>query len=148
MPGQPGNKNAVRHGFRAASLPDGCAYIEHQVKALRRFVISELRGGAGSGGPLTTYQEALVQSAMRHETRAALAQRWLRLEGAALSINDRLALTKAITDASDNRDKCLQRLGLDREQTVIDALYAHNTLIHALPEDTATTTPPTEEPHQ
>ncbi len=108
-----GNANAIRHGLRASSLPDGCAYIEGQVKTFRRYVRDLL---VDRHGECSVYQEAVLQSAIRHEQRALLASRWLRIEPD-LDLNQRLALTDAVAKASDNRDKCLQKLGLDTATT-------------------------------
>lgn len=104
-----GNQNAIRHGLRASSLPAGCAYIEGQVKTFRRYVRDLLEQQHGN---VTVYQEAVLQSAIRHEQRALLASRWLRIEKE-LDLNQKLALTAAVANASDARDKCLQKLGLD-----------------------------------
>jgi len=115
-----GNHNATRHGLRASGLPPGCTYIEGQISAFKRYVRAEL------GGTLSTWQEATLQSACRHETRALLAARWLRLEAKALTISERAKLLDCIGRASDQRDKCLMALGLDRDPMAdaIDALYA------------------------
>ena len=120
-PGAPfGNHNAVtKHGLRASGLPPGCTYILGQVSAFRRYVRQEM------GAPLSTWQEATLQSACRHETRALLAARWLRLEAKMLTIGERAKLLDTISNATDRRDKCLQSIGLDRDpvQDQLDQLY-------------------------
>jgi hypothetical protein len=68
-----------------------------------------------------TYDDALLQSACRHEARAMLAAKWLRDEGKNLAINERLSLTATISNATDSRDKCLKLLGLDRLADAGDA---------------------------
>ena len=100
------NKNATKHGLRASGLPPGCTYVQGQISAFRRYVRNEL-------GQLSLWQEATLQSAIRHETRALLAARWLRLNEDKLSIAERLNLLKTISDATDRRDKCLAAIGLD-----------------------------------
>jgi len=107
------NRNAIRHGLRSASLPASARFIEDQARVFRRCVRAAVTERTGSEP--TLYEEALVLSVARHEQRAQLAGRWLRLEGDSLSIEQRLALLKTISDASDQRDKCLQKLGLDRK---------------------------------
>jgi len=54
-----------------------------------------------------------------------LAARWLRVGGDSLPLSEKLALTKAVCDATDARDKCLDRLGLDRRHaaTITATLY-------------------------
>lgn len=107
------NKNATKHGLRASGLPKGCSYIEGQVSAFRRYVREQL-------GEMTLWQEATLQSACRHETRALLAARWLRLEGEALTVHERVALSKTISDATTSRDKALRGIGLDVPPDPID----------------------------
>jgi hypothetical protein len=111
------NQNAVKHGLKAETMirlnkvPAEAEYIAREVRRFRSWVreaVSELRGG-----PLTIYDEALANTAARHELRASLAARWLRLAGD-LTIEQKLTLMKTVSDASDARDRCLQRLGLDR----------------------------------
>jgi hypothetical protein len=77
-------------------------------------------------GSTTIYQEAVLQSAVRHETRALLAARWLRKEGEKLKLPDRIALLGTISSATDSRDKCLEKLGLDKDLTAnaLDVLYS------------------------
>jgi len=70
--------------------------------------------------------EALLQSAVRHETRALLAAKWLRDQDGKLNLEQRLQLLATISAATDSRDKCLVRLGLDRRDaaTITTTLYA------------------------
>lgn len=91
--------------------------------AFRRYLRDELTERNGS---TSTYEEALMQSAVRHETRGLLAARWLRKECNELNINERLALLKEIGKSTNSRDKCLRELNLDRNaaSSAIDVLYA------------------------
>jgi len=120
--GQPGNRNRTKHGLRAVRSPKGCSWIDSSLTAFRRYVQDEILSRDGGA---TLYQEALLQSACRHEQRAMLAARWLRVGGDSLPLSEKLALTKAVCDATDARDKCLDRLGLDRRDvaTITTALY-------------------------
>lgn len=120
-----GNVNAQRHGLRSAELPKGCRYIERTADRLRLDLESEVCGRHGSIG---TYRAALIQSACRHEKRASLCERWLRLadgNGEKLSTLDRASLLREVSNATDSRDKCIERLGLDRpeRESILDALY-------------------------
>lgn len=119
----PGNFNSMRHGLRAAKLPKGCSWLEGQLKFFRRALEAELAAAGDRGG---IYSSALVQSTVRHETRAQLAARWLRIQGDELSLADRLQLLATISAATDARDKCLERLKLDRDRkdNALEALYA------------------------
>ena len=113
-PGAPlGNKNRTKHGLRASGLPPGCSYLEGQLASFRRYVRDELES---QHGPVELYAEAVLQSAVRHETRALLCARWLRLSGEELDIDKRASLLRDMSSATDARDKCLKILGLDRSQ--------------------------------
>lgn len=104
-----GNRNALRHGLRASKLPAGCKYIEIAVNSFRRQIEDAVSESVAQSGVM---QAALVHSACRHERRAQLAERWLRIN-ADLPLNERLGLLKTISDATDSRDRCLERLRLD-----------------------------------
>ena len=69
------NKNALRHGLTAGSLPAGCTYIRRESNRLRcalEDAVIELRGEVGLA------DAAAINSAVRWERHAMLAQRWLR----------------------------------------------------------------------
>src|ERR1700733_3186235 len=139
------NSNAIRHGLLAVKLPKGCSYIRRSVSTFRAAIEEEV---IVRFREITTYRAALINSAVRHEQRALLLQRWLReatdsqtashsLQAQAvdgkhtstiskqtgLGIMDRAQLLAQISAATDARDKCLERLGLsiDESQTIIDA---------------------------
>jgi len=112
--GNLGNRNRMTHGIRGwltiGSLPKGASYVRRIVGEFRRQIES---GVLTVSGELTPYASALCQSATRHEARALLAGRWMRQQGEGLPLSDRLALLKAIADATDARDRCLEKLGLN-----------------------------------
>ena len=117
-----GNKNRTRHGLRASSLPAGCSYIEAQLASFRRYVHELV---AARDGGVSIYQEATLQSACRHEQRALLAARWLRVDFDKLNVDQRVSLTRDISNATDARDKCLKALGLDgKPDDALAALYS------------------------
>ncbi|RMF24679.1 MAG: hypothetical protein D6760_02810 [Deltaproteobacteria bacterium] len=68
---------------------------------------------------------ALIQSAVRHERRARLAEQWLRRKWGTLSTADKLAILREASAATDSRDKCIERLALPRPKDVDpwDELY-------------------------
>jgi len=113
-----GNRNRMQSGLSAVrgwltigSLPKGASYIRRTLGRMR----TELESAVlAMHGEITPYHAALIQSATRHEARSMLAGRWLRLEGAKASLADRLSLLATVTNASDARDKCLEKLGLDK----------------------------------
>ena len=130
----PGNENAVRHGLRMTNLPKGCGWLEGALRSLRRDLIDEI---TQEQGPPTLYQDALIQSVVRHETRAQLLLRWLRTDAQSLTLERRLALLASVSNATDQRDKCLERLGLAKRSTDADAiaiLYSREPEPHTAPE--------------
>jgi hypothetical protein len=100
-----------RHGLRGAALPRGCGHIRKSVDTFRRAIEAAL---LDQYGEIDLYRASLVNSAYRHERTAALCERWIRTEQDALDPSQRLAYLKQINDATDRRDKCLERLGLDK----------------------------------
>jgi hypothetical protein len=110
MPAPMGNQNRTRHGLRSTRLPDGCRYLEKATYRMREQLERECVTRFGS---LDIRQAGLIQSAGRHEVRASLAARWLRVEGDRLGISDRLALLREMGNATNARDKAIEKLGLD-----------------------------------
>jgi len=122
--GQPGNQSAVKHGLRMAlnTVPKGCARVRIERDRLRSVLeqsVLELHG------QITPYHAAVIQTACRWATHAALAARWLRLELDELSAAERLSYSREVARASSERDRCLERLGLDKDQreTILDVLF-------------------------
>ncbi len=77
MGAPPKNKNHLRHGLTAGSLPRGCSYIARITNELRREIekaVLSLKGEIGIA------DAAHVNTACRFERHAMLAQRWLRHE--------------------------------------------------------------------
>jgi hypothetical protein len=112
--GNTGNRHRMTAGLRGwasiGSYPKGCSYVRRITGRLR----TQLEGGvAAIHGQITPYQTACIQSACRHEGVALLIQRWLRLEWANLSASDKLALLRQFETATDARDRCLEKLGLN-----------------------------------
>jgi hypothetical protein len=117
-----GNRNAVRHGLRSGSLPKGCAYVKRECDEMRRAI--EEAVASLNDGDVSLYQAALIQSTMRWERHALLAQRWLRDAVEQMDHQERLAYSRDIAKASAERDKCLEKLGLGKEvKDLLDVLY-------------------------
>lgn len=123
-----GNRVNVTHGvygyLATGSLPRGASYIRRQLAGYRKGLeaaVLELRG------EITIYSASLIQSAIRHEGRATLLQRWLRQQEKDLSYSDKVSTLREIGSATDARDRCLKALGLDdadRPESILDSLYA------------------------
>jgi hypothetical protein len=108
-----GNANAQRHGMSGGKLPPDCVYIEHRVNALRRRLEEAV---TALKGEVNFVDAAAINSVLKWERHGMLAQHWLRHEAENLSVAERLRFSEAIAKASDNRDKNIRALGLDREQ--------------------------------
>ena len=67
----------------------------------------ELRGEVGLA------DAAAINSAVRWERHAMLAQRWLRVDVAGMDASTRLAYSRDVARASSERDKCIRALGLE-----------------------------------
>jgi hypothetical protein len=118
-----GNRNAMRHGLKAGKLPTDCQHIEIACNVLRRQLEDAV---VKARGQVSLTDAATIQSALRWERHSALALRWLRIQGDKLSASDRLRFSEAIAKASDNRDRNIRMLGLDRDEAddMVRALYA------------------------
>ena len=123
MPAPPRNSNALKHGLSIGRLPKGAAYVANLTAKLRQALEDatlDIRGQVG------VYELAVINSAIRWERHALLAQRWLRREAANLTPDQRLAFSREVARASSERDKCLKALGLYRtpRQDVLASFYA------------------------
>ena len=127
MPGQPGNRNAMRHGVYSylalGRMPKGCGYIYTLSRKLRTQLELEL---VNKHGEVSIYRAALVQTACRHEARAQLSSRWLKHNADEMNHHDRLSYLREIGNASDARDRALKAIGLDADgrENILEALYS------------------------
>ena len=117
-----GNRNAIRHGLKASKLPAGCAYIEVRINDIRRRLEDAV---IECKGKVSITDAATIQTCIRWERHAALAQRWLNKQFNKLKPAQQLYFSREIARASSERDKALADLGLDEDyqQGIIDALY-------------------------
>ncbi len=112
-----GNRNRLRHGLQAGQLPRDAKYIEVRLNKFRRLVedaVIEMKG------EVSIPDAAHIQTAMRWERHAALAQRWLKQSYDELSASERLNFSREIAKASTDRDKALRGLKLGTELRRLD----------------------------
>ncbi len=116
------NINAIRHGLKAGQLPKDAKYIEYRLNAFRRTLEQAVLGARGE---VTIPDAATIQTCLRWERHACLAQRWLVKAGDTLKPEQRLTFSREIARASAERDKAIAALKLDRDSRdgAIDALY-------------------------
>jgi hypothetical protein len=118
-----GNQNSTRHGMKGSKLPPGCGFIENRVNALRRQVEDAV---LAVKGVISLLDAATINSILKHERHGLLAAHWLRKEASSLSAGDRLRFSAEVCKASDNRDKNIRALGLDRDagEVIFQRLYS------------------------
>jgi len=118
---RPGNANTMRHGLKAGKLPADAKFIEIRLNIVRR----ELEAAVVAvKGQVSIPDAAAIQTCIRWERHAALAQRWLTKQYDELKPEQRLTFSREIARASSERDKALAALGLDRQaDDLFDKLY-------------------------
>lgn len=106
-------KGKLSAGWRLNKALNGLkAALESEVSARR--------------GEIDIYAASLIQSATRHEGVASLWAAHLKKSGDAMSIEQRLAVCREIRNATDSRDRCIEKLGLSKfdRKDILDAIYA------------------------
>jgi len=113
----PGNRAAQTHGLRSglgqSRLPKDCQTIHRHAARFRRTLAEAVRSKAGrANGALTVAEEGLIVSAVTHEQRRRLAQRWLRIEWEAnrLTTEGFLKLQEVMGSATRQRDEAVASL--------------------------------------
>lgn len=109
-----GNANAATHGMKGSKFPPGANREQATVLAIVRAAKAACE--SQNGHPVTVHQNAVLHRLRRAATKDRLAARWLRLEADKLTIEQRMALTDAMSDAAEAIEKCLRQLGLDGRQ--------------------------------
>ncbi len=112
----------IKHGLRMElnRLPPGCGRIRKARDEMRQALeaaVVEARGTVGA------YEAAIVQTACRWAAHGALAARWLRFAFDELSHAERLAFSREVCKASNERDRCLEKLGLGKPADPWSFLY-------------------------
>jgi hypothetical protein len=111
------NRNATKLGVRGfiatGSLPKGASWIR---RILGEYSRSLLEGVLAVHGGVGLYETALVQSATRLECECLLSGRWLKLDYDSLTVMQRVELRRSISAATQQRDRILERLGLDHDR--------------------------------
>jgi hypothetical protein len=118
------NQNATQHGrwSTLGSLPPGCTHIRKLCAKLRNQLEQAV---TAEHGEVSLLSAATIQTAVRHERHAQLAQKWLK-DNPDINVETRLAISRDIASASEKRDKCLRLLNIDRKRTANpwDSLHA------------------------
>jgi hypothetical protein len=123
-----GNCNAIKSGalrsrysLTVGKPPAKFRRVWRAGLAVRRAIESAV---INARGDISLIDAAVIQTAVRWEITAQLAQRWLLTSTDDLTTDERLRHAKLISVASTERDRCLKSLGLERRGDVLDALYA------------------------
>lgn len=126
------NRSALRHGLKAGQLPADAKYIEVRLNLIRRNLEDAV---LESKGKISMPDAGYIQTAIRWERHAALAQRWLTKQYRKLKPMEQLKFSNEVASASAKRDAAIEMLELgDAQTTVIEALYAK--VVPALPAPT------------
>lgn len=115
------DRGSLRHGLKAGQLPKDAKYIEIRLNIFRQKLEDAV---LLSRNHVTMTDAALIQTALRWERHAALAQRWLVKAGDTLKAAERLQFSREIARASSERYKALSALKLDAEVNPWDAVDA------------------------
>ncbi|MCH8047426.1 MAG: hypothetical protein IID44_27320 [Planctomycetes bacterium] len=116
------NRNALRHGLRGGQLPADAKYVENRLNAFRRNLEDAVLVVSGE---VDIPAAAAIQTALRWERHACLAQRWLTKAYDELKPLDRLHFSREIARASTERDKAIATLELgtkDNRPWMADAI--------------------------
>ena len=122
------NENALRSGQRVrfglmiGGGPKATRYVTAKLckfrEALEQAVVSV-------HGEVSLLHAAAISTALRWERAAALSTKWFREQGDKMDVLDRVALQKAIAEASERRDKAIERLKIERKEADLWAsIYA------------------------
>ena len=116
------NRNRTRHGLSAGQLPRGCSYVAALTIQLRKALEAAV---IEAKGELSLIDIATVQTCIRWERHALLAQRWLRKSAADMTHDQRLSYSREIARASAERDRSLRSLGIARtdDDLLLTATY-------------------------
>lgn len=116
----------IRHGLTTGNLPAGCKYIEIRVASFRNNLEQAV---LESKGEISITDASCINTALKWERHGLLANRWLRISAEKMNPSDVIRFSKEVAEASDKRDKAIQRLGLDKNKAlqVIEALYGKGT---------------------
>lgn len=117
-------------------LPDHAKYVENRRNRMRRGLEASVKAIHGA---ISTMQECHINTALKWEVYGALCQLELRTHGDTLSVEKRLDISERIAKASANRDRALEKLGLDRDskETLIAGLYEQQPRLNYASEETA-----------
>lgn len=107
-----GNTNSVRHGLRSGNLPKGLTWAARRINVFRKVIEDAL---IAKKGEVNLTDAATINTLVRYERHAILANHWLAKEAENLNPDQRLKYSEAIAKASEARDKHLRLLGLDTE---------------------------------
>lgn len=110
------NRNALRHGLKAGQLPADAKYIEVRLNLIRRNLEDAV---LESKGKITIADAGYIQTAIRWERHAALAQRWLTKQYRKLKPLEQLRFSNEVATASAKRDAAIEMLELGETQTTI-----------------------------
>jgi hypothetical protein len=118
-----GNQNSVTNGLRMRlpATPPGCGHIARELRGMNVWLENAV---VDSGGILDGVKKSRIRRALAGHRKAALAARYLRLNGSTMSPDQYLAFINAQDTGEAERDRALAKLGIDKAAVdPLDALY-------------------------
>lgn len=106
-----GNRNALRHGLAAGQLHSHLKYLEVRLNSFRRQLEDTVLAAKGD---ISLADAAFIQTILRWERHAALAQRWLNQSYDEMEASERLHFSREVARASAERDKAITALDLGK----------------------------------
>ncbi len=107
---QANNRNSLRHGmYGTGKLPKELRFIENRLNGFRRLVEDTV---LAEKGVINLTDASLINTAMKWERHAALAQRWLTVNYKKLKPQELLNFSREVARGSMERDKCILALSL------------------------------------
>jgi hypothetical protein len=109
----------ARYGLRSSKLPRKLRHVENSGNAFRRALEAAVLEAHGT---ITVRDASTIQSAMRHERRAMRIEMILA-RSPDLTDAEQLDLLRQSAEATDRRDRCIDRLRLDAEIDPLQAFF-------------------------
>lgn len=118
------SRRPMRHGLRCGTLPK-CEAIECELNAWRKSLEDQTVKAKGS---VSASDAGTIHTAVVQLQRERLAMKHLRESWDALTIDQRTSLMETAANASEARDRAVQRLGIDagKPVNIWAALHAPN----------------------
>jgi len=121
-----GNLNSMRHGLRSSRVPNDSSYMLREANIFRTCVEAAILDRFGS---IDVLRAALVQTCIQWQIHAMKLRRLLLVKATELTIDQMVNFAERACRALAERDRCLVKMGLDKDDE------RHTTLYQQLPDE-------------